>query len=400
MLPSVPEPTESSATAAVQSRRVTVVLYAVVAFLYWASLYLYAPTLPTFVETRAETLALVGIVLAQYGLWQAIIRLPLGIAGDWLGWHKPLLLVGFGLCGLGALVMAMSNGVGGLALGRAITGLAAGTWVPLIVAFSALFPPEEAVRATALLTFVGSFSRALVSGVTGSLNALGGYSLPFLLAAGAAGLAVLITLPTPNRRHPPQRPSFSSTGHLIVRRDVLLPALLAAVSQYANWAATFSFMPILAQRLGGTGVTLSLLLSLHIAVVMLGNLGTTAIAHRIGARYLVAISFALLAVGLGIAAMAPTLAVIFGAQVVLGLSQGVGYPLLMGLSIRYVVQDNRTTAMGLHQAVYAVGMFGGPWLSGILADAIGIQPMFGVTALGCLALGIGGASMLRRKSEE
>ena len=91
---------------------------------------------------------------------------------------------------------------------------------------------------------------------------------------------------------------------------------------------------------------------------------------------------------------------IFGAQVVLGLSQGVGYPLLMGLSIRYVVQDNRTTAMGLHQAVYSVGMFGGPWLSGILADAMGIQPMFGVTALGCLVLGVGGASMLRRKSEE
>jgi predicted MFS family arabinose efflux permease len=38
--------------------------------------------------------------------------------------------------------------------------------------------------------------------------------------------------------------------------------------------------------------------------------------------------------------------------------------------------------------VYGVGMFAGPWLSGILADGIGIQPMFGVTAFACLALGV------------
>jgi hypothetical protein len=33
-------------------------------------------------------------------------------------------------------------------------------------------------------------------------------------------------------------------------------------------------------------------------------------------------------------------------------------------------------------------MFGGPWLSGLLADAIGIRPMFGVTACVCLTLGL------------
>jgi predicted MFS family arabinose efflux permease len=60
----------------------------------------------------------------------------------------------------------------------------------------------------------------------------------------------------------------------------------------------------------------------------------------------------------------------------------------MGLSIRRVAADQRATAMGLHQAVYAIGMFSGPWLSGILADDLGIQPMFGLTALACLLLGL------------
>ena len=60
----------------------------------------------------------------------------------------------------------------------------------------------------------------------------------------------------------------------------------------------------------------------------------------------------------------------------------------MGMSIEHVAEANRTTAMGLHQAVYAIGMFAGPWLSGALADAMDIQPMFGVTAFVCLALGL------------
>jgi MFS family permease len=44
-----------------------------------------------------DNLALVGVVLAMYGLWQAIIRLPLGIAADWFGRCKPFIVACFAL---------------------------------------------------------------------------------------------------------------------------------------------------------------------------------------------------------------------------------------------------------------------------------------------------------------
>jgi len=367
----------------------TIVLVALAAFLYWMALYLYMPTLPTYVQSKSSNLALVGIVLAQYGLWQAIVRLPLGIAADWVGWRKPFIVGGCMLAGLGALAMGLANGVNGLLVGRAITGLAASTWVPLVVVFSSLFPPDEAVRASAILTFVGSVGRVLATGVTGALNEWGGYRLAFFLAAGAAVLAILVALPVRESRRPPQRPSLGGVGKLVSRRDVLLPSLLAAVSQYVNWAATFGFTPILARQLGATDATQSLLLSMNIGIVTLGNLAATAIVERIGARRLVTTSFVLASLGLGGAALARSLALLFVSQFCIGLSQGVGYPVLMGMSIQYVADGERATAMGLHQAVYAIGMFGGPWLSGMLADALGIQPMFGVTAFVCLAAGLG-----------
>ncbi len=382
--------------ADVAGRKLLITLYTAAVFLYWMALYLYVPTLPVYAQSKADDLALVGVVLSMYGLWQAVIRLPLGIAADWLGWRKPFIIAGFALAGLGAWIMGMADKVDGLIVGRAITGLAAGTWVPLIVTFSSLFPPEEAVRASALLTMIGSVGRMLATSVTGSLNEMGGYPLAFFLATVAAALAIVIMLPAREKRRPPKQPSVVDTGRLITRRDVLLPSLLSAVSQYVTWATTFGFLPILAKQLGATNVTQSILVTMNIAVVTLGNLMATTLIRYMGAQRLVYLSFWLIAIGTGGAALAPSLPIVFLAQFCIGLSQGIGYPVLMGMSIQNVADAERTTAMGLHQSVYAIGMFTGPWLSGILADAMGIQPMFGVTAFACLALGLLGTRWLKR----
>jgi len=82
------------------------------------------------------------------------------------------------------------------------------------------------------------------------------------------------------------------------------------------------------------------------------------------------------------------------AQLALGLSQGLAYPVLMGLSIRDVDESQRASAMGLHQAVYAIGMFAGPWLGGILGEAVGLNRMFVITSLALLVLGLAGTRLM------
>ena len=361
-------------------------LYILVALLFWISLYIYLPTLPTYIESKSGSLALVGVVLAQYGLWQAIIRFPVGIAADWLGRRKPFILAGIALAGLGAWVMGSAQGTGGLLVGRAITGLAAGTWVPLTVAFSSLFPAQQAIRASAILAFVASAGKVIGTSVNGPLHELGGYVLVFSGAVFLAVLSLLMALPIREQGHPRRRPSPRGIGRLILRRDVLMPSLLSALLHYADWAFTFGFIPILAENLGASSIALSLLVSLHIALMTVMSLVTAAIAERVGARRLAFITFLLQSAGIGLAAVAPSLALIFVAQFALGVAQGLGYSVLMGLSIRDVDDSERTTAMGLHQSVYALGMFAGPWLSGLLADALGLRPMFGITAAAFLVV--------------
>jgi MFS transporter, DHA1 family, multidrug resistance protein len=106
------------------------------------------------------------------------------------------------------------------------------------------------------------------------------------------------------------------------------------------------------------------------------------------------LSFVILAGGILAAAFGNTLVFVVVAQFTIGLSTGINYPILMGMSIVHVDESQRATAMGVYQSVYAVGMFTGPWLSGLLADAIGIQPMFAVTGFVILALGLSGVYWL------
>lgn len=374
-----------------------IILYLAAVVLFWAALYAYVPTLSVYVESKVANLAMVGVVLSMYGLWQAIIRFPLGVLADWVGRRRPFIIGGFAFAALGAIVMALSEDVNGLLVGRAFTGFSASVWVLLVVAFSGLFPPEDVVRASGMLSAASAISRVIATGLTGSLNKLGGYRLPFYVAAGAAGLAIVMMLLVEEPQRIKQHKSLRQVGALITRRDVLIPALLGAVLQYAIWASTFGFTTNLAKNLGATDVILSLLVSMNIGLVLLGNLFTTAVVNRVGSRWMVVLSFIFIGTGMGALVLARGVPMIFVGQVLMGLASGVGYPVLMGLSIRYVDDAQRATAMGLYQAVYAVGMFSGPWLSGILADAIGIQPMFAITGAACTALGLLATALLRAR---
>ncbi len=350
-------------------------------------------------QSKVENLALTGTVLSMYGLWQFIVRLPVGIAADWAGRRKPFILVGLAIVAAGAWGLGQASDSGGLILARTLTGVGAATWVPLLVFFSSLFPPEQAFRATGLVTLVGTIARMLGTGANGPLNTIsGGHELAFDLASLAAVIAISIMLFVPEKRQPARVPAPRRLLALFIRPEVFGPALLNMVIHYGDWSATYSFIPILARQYGASDVVISTLTSANLGVVALGNFAVTWLGPRLRFWPMLMLSFFLFAGGLGLAAVAPALAFVVVAQLMLGVGFGIAYPVLLGACIRNVDASERTTAMGLNQAVYAAGMFAGPWLSGILANALGVQPMFGITAAIVLIAGVGGVRALQTRT--
>jgi MFS family permease len=387
---------EPSDIAASASRKITITLYSIVIILYWMSQYVYAASLPSYVQSKTGTLASVGLILSMYGLWQAIVRIPVGIFTDWVGWRKPFILSGLLLAGVGALVLGASESANGLMFGRSITGLAAGAWVPMVVAFSSLFPARDSVRAAGYLILFQASGRIVASVANGPLNNIGGYQLAFYAAVAVSLISLFIAAFIREQRRPSQRPSADLIRKLFLRKDVLIPSLLAALAQSVTWGVSLSFIPIIAKQLGGTDNTQSLLAALAVGLLAVGSFVVNFITSRIGPRRVVALSFVLFFVGSVLAAVAGSIPTLVLSQICLGLALGFSYPTLMGLSIRLVIDSERTIAMGLHQTMYAMGMFIGPAASGVLAQAFGISKMFAVFAFAALLLGYWGAQTLEK----
>ena len=235
------------------------------------------------------------------------------------------------------------------------------------------------------------------TGANGPLNAAGGYPLAFTVAAVIAGLALLLLIPAPEHRKSGAAPTAGGIWQLVTRSDVLAPALLNALIQYLIQGISFGFVPLLARELGASDQAISLMTVVHLALITPALMALTLLLKRFRPRTLVIACFAILAAGAACAAMAHSIAWLFASQALTGIGYGTGYSILMGMSIERVDGAERTTAMGLHQSVYAIGMFAGPWLSGILADSAGIRPMFGWTAAGVLILGVFGTILATRK---
>jgi DHA1 family multidrug resistance protein-like MFS transporter len=362
--------------------------YFAASMLYWAAQYIYVPTLPAYVKAAVASLTAVGVVLSMYGLWSAILRIPTGIIVDTTGRTKAFLVGGFLLAAVGALIMGRGGSVGALTFGRALTGASTATWVPVMVVFAGFFPPEKTVFATSLLAISTSLGQVIATGSTGFLNQLGGYPLAFFVGAG---LAVAATVLIASVRIPrtdsslPRTVSARSIMKIFARPDVLLPSFASAVCQFGVWAVVFAFLPLLARELGAGAILVSLMMTTNLVANTAANLFSTLGVKKTNQRPILFGSFAVFAAGAILAAAARSVPLLFAATSLMGIANGVFYPVLLGLSIEQVDSPHRTTAMGIHQAVYALGMFAGPWIGGMLADALGIRAMFGVIAGFCVA---------------
>jgi DHA1 family multidrug resistance protein-like MFS transporter len=368
--------------------------FVVAVFLLWFGQYIFIPTLPGYLNGRIPSLSLVGVVLSMYGLWQVVVRLPIGMAVDRIGREKPLIVTGFLLSAAGTLFLAFSSRPAGLLVGRSLTGIAMGTWVPLVVVFSRSFAPREAVRASSLLTLVTAAARISSTALNGFLNQWGDDLLAFVVASAAAVIGAAFLLPVPMVRRRTAPTQLGPLLGLIRRRDVMLPSLLAALNQFVVFGVSLGFMPLLASRLGAGDVTVGLMASVNLLLFLGGNMLSAALSRQVRERLLILGTYVLFAGAVAAAAVVRRPAPLFVLQGAMGLAHGIGYPTLMGLSIRDVDLTTRTTAMGIHQSVYSAGIFLGPWACGQLAEGIGLRPMFAVSAVVCLALGCTGAALL------
>lgn len=96
-----------------------------------------------------QTPALIGFALGTYGLTQALLQIPFGIASDRYG-RKPVIALGLVVFAIGSAVAAMSTSIWGVILGRSLQGAGAIS-APVMALLADLTREEQRTKAMAII---------------------------------------------------------------------------------------------------------------------------------------------------------------------------------------------------------------------------------------------------------
>lgn len=333
--------------------------------------------------------ALVGLAMGIYGLTQAVLQLPLGLASDRFG-RKRVIVLGLLVFAAGSLVAALADSLTGLLWGRALQGAGA-----VSAAVTALLADQtrDGVRTKAMALVGGSiglmFAVALVAAPPLAARfGLGGlFGLTCALAL--AGIAtVLWVVPPESARH-----TASPRGGLarvFAHPDLLrlnLGVFVLHTVQLSMWVA----VPALLVQAGlPKAEHWHLYLPAVVAsFVLMGGLFALERAGRLRAALLGAIGLVLLVqAGLGWAAAAGTPAPLWALGGLLFLffcgfnALEASQPSLVS---RTAPPEVRGAALGAYNTLQSLGLFAGGALGGTLLRFGGAPSLFAVTGTLCLA---------------
>ena len=329
----------------------------------------------------------VGLALGLYGLVQAVLQIPFGLAADRFG-RKRVIVAGLMLFALGSVVAALATSVAGLAWGRALQGGGA-----ISAAVSALLADQtrESVRTKGMALIGASiglmFALSLVVGPL--LSAWGGLPGIFWITSvlAVAGIAVVLWWTPAEVPGPPDTThSNSVTVWAILRLPDLARLNLGVFILYTVQLATWVAVPALLIQAGveksmhGWVYLPAVLLSF---VVMGATLFPMERRGRLRSLFLVSIgSVMLVQFGLIWQSMgSPSLAVIGFLLFVFFCGFNVLEASQPSLASRLAPAATRGTVLGIYNTLQSLGIFAGGALGGWLAKSQGAQGLFMACAL-------------------
>ena len=315
----------------------------------------------------------VGLAIGIYGLAQAALQIPLGIASDRWG-RKPVIVTGLVIFAAGSFLAGMSRDIDWIIAGRVLQGLGA-----ISSAVSALLADltRDRVRTTAMAILGAgmgvAFLGALVSGpvVAGVIGVDGIFRLTGVLALLGIPVTLWLVPPAP-------RPQVSNAGVLSVLRDsqllrldggiLLLHALLTGLFVAAPFAISETLaLPAEAHW------------KLYLPVLLLSLLPVFPLVrraeHRGTTRGLFLTAIAVLAVAM------PLLALGHRQPVLLVAAMGlffIAFNLLEGMLPSWISRRAPPSQRGAALGVYGSAQFLGPMLGGALLG--GVKGHYGLSA--------------------
>lgn len=337
---------------------------------------IYAATLP-----GGDSHLLIGLALGAYGLTQALLQLPFGIASDHFG-RKRVIYFGLLLFAAGSLIAALATDIHWVIVGRAIQG--AGAVSAAVTALVADLTREE--HRTKAMSMIGgtigmTFAFSMVAGpvLNQWVGVPGIFALTGVLAILAIGI-VKYVVPDPgvSRFHSDAEAAPAKLGEVLAERE-LLRLDFGIFALHAAQMAMFVVMPFAIKEAAGLDenhhwqiylpvVALSLLCM--VPVIVYGE-------HKAKLKVvLVAAVVLMLAAQLAFAAFIH----LFWGIIILLLLYFIAFnvleTILPSLITKFAAAASKGTAIGVYNTAQSLGVFLGGLAGGSLSHHFGFSAVF------------------------
>ncbi len=353
---------------------------------FWFAAYTYVPTLGPYAQTLGASYDLIGLILGSYGAVQFLLRVPVGLYSDALGRRKVFVIAGAALAAASAFGMWAQPDAWALLFYRALSGAAAAAWVAYTVLFAAYYPAHDSPKAMGYINSAAAVGQVGAMFLGGLAAEWYGLAEPFLIAAAGGCVALILSFFVVDEVTPAKPVDTGSLAEIARDGPFLRLCFLGVLFQVLTFATVFGFSPLAAKALGAGGFELGLLTTVAILPsIAAAALSGTLFRRRFGEAGTLAGGFIFMGLSSVTIPLCTTLSALYISQMAAGFGRGLIMALLMGLSIKNFPAAKRATAMGFYQAVYAVGMFIGPVLTGFIAGWFDLNSGFLVIGLAGLA---------------
>ncbi len=349
-------------------------------------LFMILPVFALYAETlEGYTPALIGLAIGIYGLTQAALQIPFGMASDHFG-RKPVIILGLIIFAIGSVVAATADTMNGVIFGRALQG--AGAIAAAVMALVAdLTREEKRLGAMAIIGMsIGvAFAVSLVMGPLFS-NWIGVDGIFWLTAVLALVAIAVLHFVVPNPvRSVLHRDAQTVPAQLknVIRDPQLLRLNFGIMILHMMLTATFVVLPLALRDHAGLVAEQHWYIYLPVMVFAMLLMVPFIIIAEKKRRMKTVFTASVLVLGIG------QLIFMFGynsiTSIVLGLfifftAFNVLEASLPSLVAKMVSPDNKGTAMGMYSSSQFLGAFFGGVLGGWLYGAMGFEAVFGLCA--------------------
>ena len=238
------------------------------------------PVLPLYVESFGVSYEVLGLFFSAYSLTWGLLQLYTGYLSDRYG-RRRLALIGLAIYSLSALACAQARSFPQLLLFRIAQGVGLGLFGPALLGLvGGLKHRGRAFALYRTAQVIGEVLGPVVGGVVGQY----GLGKPFLLSAGASGLAIaatsLLREETAGSEAEEKIGFLAAVRTVLARRDFLLLCLGAFLAE-AGFVARGIAVPLAGEAMGLTTEQIGLVMGAYSLVFVLSQVPIGALAERI-----------------------------------------------------------------------------------------------------------------------